>query len=324
MGKMQNTALKVLIFSSFLFLLSAGVVSEDKKQQLVIFHAGSLSVPFERIIEGFRNENPGVTVLKEIAGSRECAKKVSELHKPCDVLASSDYEVIDSLLIPQFADWDLKFATNEMTIVFRAESRRARDITRNNWPDILMDGNVNIGRADPNADPCGYRAIMTLKLAELYYHQPGLAGKLIAKDTRFIRPKEVDLLALLEAGELDYIFLYRSVAEQHGLQFLKLPDEINLKKAELEDQYQKVSVELNGATPGSKITQYGSSMVYGVTIPKNAPNPGLAKKFIEYLLTAEKGLKIMEQMGQPAVVPSVCDQYDKLPSDLRKFAVREK
>ena len=322
MGKMQNTTLKMFIFSVFLLLSSAGVMSQGEKQQLIIFHAGSLSVPFERIIEGFRSENPGVTVLKEIAGSRECAKKVSELHKPCDVLASSDYQVIDSLLIPQFADWNLKFATNEMAIVFRAESRRAGDITRNNWPDILMDGNVNIGRADPNADPCGYRTVMTLKLAELYYHKPGLAGKLLAKDTRFIRPKEVDLLALLEAGELDYIFLYRSVAEQHGLKFLKLPDEINLKRAELEDQYQKVSVELNGATPGSKITQYGSSMVYGVTIPKNAPNPELAKKFIEYLLST--GLKVMEQMGQPAVVPSVCDQYDKLPSDLRKFAVRKK
>jgi len=324
MGKMQNTTLKMFIFSAFLLLSSAGVMSQGEKQQLIIFHAGSLAVPFERIIEGFRSENPGVTVLKEIAGSRECAKKVSELHKPCDVLASSDYQVIDSLLIPQFADWNLKFATNEMAIVFRAESRRAKDITRNNWPDILMDSKVNIGRADPNADPCGYRTIMTLKLAELYYHKPGLAGKLLSKDTRFIRPKEVDLLALLEAGELDYVFLYRSVAEQHGLQFLKLPDEINLKRADLEDQYQKVSVELNGTTPGSKITQYGSSMVYGVTIPKNAPNPELAKKFIEYLLSAEKGLKIMEQMGQPAVVPSVCDQYDKLPSDLRKFAVRKK
>ena len=324
MGVGQNKTIKVLVCAAILVLSSAGMRSENREQQLIIFHAGSLSIPFERIIEGFRKENPRVTVLKEIAGSRECAKKVSELHKPCDVLASADYQVIDSLLIPQYADWNLKFATNEMAIVYRAESRRAREITSNNWFDLLMGGNINIGRADPDTDPCGYRTIMTLKLAELYYRKPGLAAKLLAKDTRFIRPKEVDLLALLEAGELDYIFLYRSVAEQHGLKFLTLPDEINLKRAEFEDQYSKVSVELSGATPGSKITQYGNSMVYGVTIPKDAPDPELAKKFLEYLLSADKGLKVMEQMGQPAVVPSVCDQYDKLPSDLRKFAVRKK
>jgi molybdate/tungstate transport system substrate-binding protein len=306
-----------------LFLASADVRSQRAEQQLIIFHAGSLSVPFERIIEGFRNENSGVTVLKEIAGSRECAKKVSELHKPCDILASSDYQVIDSLLIPQYADWNLKFATNEMAIVYRTKSRRSGEITRNNWFDILAENNIGMGRADPNADPCGYRTIMTMKLAETYYHKPGLADRLLAKDTRFVRPKEVDLIALLEAGEIDYIFLYRSVAEQHGLKFLTLPDEINLKRADLEDQYRKVSVELSGSTPDSKITQYGSSMVYGVTIPKNAPNPVLARKFIEYLLSGDKGLRVMEQMGQPAVVPSACDQYDKLPSDLRKFALRK-
>jgi molybdate/tungstate transport system substrate-binding protein len=319
-----STLLSAAITGAVLFLFSAVVRPGQNERKLVIFHAGSLSIPFERIIEGFQKENPGVKVLKEIAGSRECAKKVSELHKPCDVLASSDYQVIDSLLIPKFADWNLKFATNEMCIVYRAQSRRAADITRNNWFDILLDNHVNIGRADPNADPCGYRTIMTLKLAEAYYRKPGLANRLLVKDVRFIRPKEVDLVALLESGELDYIFLYRSVAEQHGFKFLTLPDEINLKKAELEDHYAGVSVELNGDAPGSKITRHGGSMVYGVTIPRNAPDPELAKKFIEYLLSADKGLRIMEQMGQPAVVPSECDQYDRLPPELRKFAVRKK
>jgi len=45
------------------------------------------------------------------------------------------------------------------------------------------------------------------------------------------------LVVLLESGELDYIFLYRSVAEQHKLKFLALPDKINLKKSELEKFY---------------------------------------------------------------------------------------
>lgn len=77
----------------------------QKNNQLVIFHAGSLTVPFEKIIAGFKKENPGVEVLKEIAGSRECAKKITELKKPCDILASADYMVIDQLLIPDYADW---------------------------------------------------------------------------------------------------------------------------------------------------------------------------------------------------------------------------
>jgi molybdate/tungstate transport system substrate-binding protein len=110
------------------------------------------------------------------------------------------------------------------------------------------------------------------------------------------------------------------VAEQHSLPFLRLPDEINLKKAELESYYRQVSVELSAGAPGQKTTQRGGSMVYGVTIPKNAPNPEAAKKFIHYLLNEEQGLIILRQMGQPTVVPSGCERYEKLPLDLRKYA----
>jgi molybdate/tungstate transport system substrate-binding protein len=119
---------------------------------------------------------------------------------------------------------------------------------------------------------------------------------------------------------VDYLFLYRSVAEQHGLKFLALPDEINLKKAELENYYRQVSVVLNGAAPGQTIVQQGNSMVYGVTIPKNAPHPDAAMRFIHYLMDEEKGLKIMRQNGQPTVVPSECERFEQLPAEFMKYA----
>ena len=296
----------------------------NANQRLIIFHAGSLTVPFEGIIDGFKKENPGVVVLKEIAGSRECARKISELHQPCDVFASADYAVVDNLLIPDNADWDLKFATNEMSIVYTIKSRRAKEINGHNWFDILLDKKVSYGRSDPNADPCGYRTILTMKLAERYYGLTGLALKFLTKDLEYVRPKEVDLLGLLEVGELDYIFIYRSVAEQHHLKYLVLPDEINLKNPEMEDLYGKVSVDLSGKRPGETIVQVGASMVYGVTIPKNAPNPVLARSFVRYLLDKDKGLKMLAELGQPNVIPAYCSNYDKLPADLKIFAKKIK
>ncbi|MCK7522654.1 MAG: hypothetical protein MZV64_35710 [Ignavibacteriales bacterium] len=44
-----------------------------------------------------------VKVLLEAAGSLVCARKVTELKKPCDIVASADYFVIDKLLIPEYA-----------------------------------------------------------------------------------------------------------------------------------------------------------------------------------------------------------------------------
>jgi molybdate/tungstate transport system substrate-binding protein len=128
------------------------------------------------------------------------------------------------------------------------------------------------------------------------------------------------MLALLEIGELDYIFIYRSVAEQHGLNYITLPDEINLRNPEYENYYNQTSVQLDGKKPGERIAQVGSSMVYGVTIPRNSTNPTLAKVFVEYLMDKDKGSKIMADMGQPSVVPSECSQYEKLPNDLKQYA----
>jgi len=296
----------------------SGALSGD----LVIFHAGSLAVPFKEISDAFMQEHPGVKVIREAAGSRSCARKISDLKRPCDVMGSADYTVIDTLLIPDHASWNIKFAANEMAIVYHKSSRMADKINSDNWTDILSNKAVSFGRSDPNADPCGYRAVLTMKLAEKHYKRPNLAKRMLAKDTKYIRPKETDLLALLEANAIDYIFLYRSVAEQHGLQFLLLPDEVNLKRVSLTDLYKTVSVDISGKKPGQKVTKRGAPMVYGVTIPKNSPNPKAALAFVRFLLDKNKGMAIMEKNGQPSVVPSPTGTFSQLPAPLKRFASR--
>ena len=235
-------------------------------------------------------------------------------------MASADYTVINNLLIPKYADWNIKFVSNEMAIVYNQSSRYANEVTANNWYDILLKKDVAFGRSDPNSDPCGYRAILTCKLAEKYYGINNFTKNITAKDDNYIRPKETDLLALLESHFLDYIFLYRSVAQQHGLKYLILPDSVNLKNPQLENYYKTVSVNISGKTPYESITKKGSPMIYGITIPKNAPNYDLAVKFLQFLLNKDKGLKIMEENGQGSLVPSVSETFDKIPEILKKFA----
>jgi molybdate/tungstate transport system substrate-binding protein len=192
-----------------------------------------------------------------------------------------------------------------------------------NWFDILLKDDVAYGRSDPNADPCGYRAVLTVKLAEKYYNKTDLAKELLAKDNQYIRPKETDLLALLESHNIDYIFLYRSVAQQHNLKYLVLPDEINLKNPEFAELYHSVTVDISGKKPGEFITKKGEPMVYGITVLKNAPNKEAAMKFVEFLLSKDKGMRIMEENGQPSAVPMPTNSYDKIPDELKKYTLRK-
>ncbi len=225
------------------------------------------------------------------------------------------------MLIPGHAGWHVPFASNELVIAFNEKSGSSAKINSENWPQILLDPSVSFGRSDPDSDPCGYRTVMTLQLAANHYEISGLAGQLENKDRKYIRPKEVDLLALLEIGEIDYIFIYRSVAVQHGLNYLELPDDINLGNPELDSIYHQSSVEIRGGKPGEILILKGEAMVYSSTIPFDPPNPAAAEAFMLFLLHPEKGMKIMEESGQKSIIPYRNPYYEKLPDALKAHAI---
>jgi len=286
---------------------------------LIIFHAGSLSVPLKEVAAEFKKLYPQVNIMMEAAGSVASARKITDLDKPCDIMASADYAVIDKMLIPKFADWNIKFASNELCVVYSEKSRYANQINSKNWMDILLKSDVAFGRADPNSDPCGYRTEMMLQLAEKYYKKQGIYKKFTSKDQAYMRPKETDMLALLETNSIDYIFLYRSVAVQHQLKYLVLPDDINLKNTAFAQQYATAKVEINGSKPGEKQTMTGEPMIYSFTILRDAPNKAAAIAFAGFLLNKDKGQAIMARNGQPSVVPMKVVNYDKVPPQLKPF-----
>jgi molybdate/tungstate transport system substrate-binding protein len=223
-------------------------------------------------------------------------------------------------MFPQYADWYIVFAANRMSIAYTDRSQFADEIDGGNWYQILQREGVRYGRSDPDQDPCGYRTLMVWQLAEAYYGIPGLYDKLYGAKNQIIRPKEVDLIALLESGDLDYAFEYSSVAAQHGLNYVALPPEVNLSDEEFSDFYAAAEVEVAGREPGTTITKKGKPIVYGVTIPSNFPNQELAIAWVDFLLSAE-GMAIMEANGQPPVIPAVTNDKGKLPDKLRKYVI---
>ncbi len=308
---------------AFLILLGCagrGDKQDNENNVLHIIHAGSLTYPVKQMTEAFLQQYPEVRIRTEAWGSKAGARRVTDLDNPADLFLSADYLVIEHMLIPEHASWYIPFSANEMAIVYAETSRHAEEINHDNWHEIMRRPDVNTGRSDPDQDPCGVRSVFTAKLAELYYHKEGLADELLTRAGQHMRPKETDLIALLESGHLDYIFLYRSVAIQHGLQYLALPPELSLGDPELDDWYAQVSTETLGTAPGHTITETGQSMVYGLTIPHKVENPEMAEKFAAFVLDKEKGQLIMEAAGQPPLSPGKTPYYEKLPEKLREFA----
>ena len=310
--------LLVMAAVSFLFSACSGNGSGRGGKKLIIFHAGSLSVPVKELSEAFMKDNPGVTVLTEAAGSLHTARKITELGKPCDIMLSADHFVVSSMLVPDYASWNILFATNEIVIAYRTESKYSSVFREDNWADILLKDDIIMGRADPDADPCGYRTVFAAKLAEEYYDRPGLADSLLAKNTEYIRPKEVDLVALVSAGVIDYMFQYKSVAIQHGFKFLELPDGINLSSPLMADSYAAVSYMIPGDAPGIRTEVQGDYISYSGTVLDRAPQKELALKFFGFMLS-EEGASIIRRCGQDPLIPAVADDPDAVPASLRKY-----
>ncbi|MGB9770325.1 extracellular solute-binding protein [Caldisericum exile] len=290
-------------------------LANKKSLTLKVIHAGSLTQPLRNLENNFKNYyaklNVDITFEDFSAGSVDAVKQITELKKEFDVVALADFFLIPQYLIPKYTDWYIVFATNKLVLCYTDKSKYANEINSNNWYEILLRKDVDFGYSEPNSDPCGYRTLLMFQLAEQYYKKPQLYQSLLnATKPKNIRPKSVELVALLQANELDYAFEYESVAVQNNLKYISFPDELNLGNPDLTDWYEKASLTLKDGT-----VVKGAPILYGLTIPNNAPEKEFAQRFVLYLL--KYGKSVFEKSGQPFVPFKAYPDIYKLPAPVR-------
>ena len=75
----------IVITIAFVGLLLPPAAMATPKGKLIIFHAGSLTVPFAKIEKEFEAKYPEVDVLREAGGSTKMARLISEVGKSADI-----------------------------------------------------------------------------------------------------------------------------------------------------------------------------------------------------------------------------------------------
>lgn len=289
---------RVLLAAVTLAGCSGRAASEPDR--LVVFAAGSLARPLRAALDTFAARTK-TRIDLESAGSLETARKLTELGKIPDVMALADEEVFPQLLMPRFTTWYARFARNRMVIAHSDRSRYADRLTEGTWRDVLTGADVQVGRADPDLDPAGYRTLLVFQLAERHYREPGLAARLLENaPKRNMRAKSAELVALLQAGELDYAWSYESVAQAAGLRYLTLPSAVDLGTAADSGAYATASVKVLGASRGDTITMLGGTIRYAISIPTNAPHRETAEQFVAWLL-GEPGRAVLRSQHLDAL-----------------------
>ena len=294
--------------------------STPEPQILTVFAASSLGPLLEDLSAEFRAANPQVQVRLELSASRLACLKVTHQGREADVVLSADAELIDDLLMPDAASFDVLFAQNGLVLAYNAASPLAAALQSGTpWQKALARGDWRVGIANPEIAPVGYRALLALRLNDTVAARELRLGSTIAAGLRpeWQRPDVTKLLAPLQAGELDAAFVYRSEALQHGLPYVTLDRRIDFSNPAFQTLYASAAILL----PESKAVVHGNTAWYGATIPFNAPQPNLARLYLNHLLS-EAGRGIAAEHHLPLVSPSDIRVHGHAPPGLLASAER--
>ncbi|MFA5772296.1 MAG: tungstate ABC transporter substrate-binding protein WtpA [Thermoplasmata archaeon] len=336
----------------------SGCLGGSSKTVLKVYAAGSLATMFGEFERRFEAAHSDVDVQVQSGGSADMIRKITDLKQDCDVLAVADYSLIDNMMInsaTKTANYSIQFARNSIIIAYTSHSKYKDEVNSTNWYQILRRSDVKFGFSNPNDDPCGYRANMVIKLAERYYNDSYIYRDLVANNTNLcityntttnattnvttnitminapsniqvtntnkvmVRSAEVDLTSALEVGEIDYLFIYDSIAKQHtvsGTRYIILPMEINLNNSAFNSNYSKVNVAQFADNTANRKEVSGKAIVYGITVPFSATKYDLAVQFVAMVIS-QSGLAVVDAYGQEPVSPPKCIQGTSLPNELK-------
>jgi len=298
-------------------LAGAGCTS---RSEVIVFHAASLSRLFGELGDAFEREHADLRLRAEPSGSQEAVRKVTELGLTTDLVAVADASIIERMLMPQRARWNLVFASNEIVLAHKDHSRFTAEVTTDNWPDVLLRAGVRLGRVNPDTAPIGYYQLLAWQLCELAH--PGdphwqqleqrLRGRVAAEQ---VVADEGLLLGLLESRSIDYAFMFRSTAEDHNLKITALEPACNLGRVDLAAGYAQAStpVRMQGAQP---IEVRGAPITYGLTIVEGAPHQAAAEQLVALLL-GETGQRALLRAGFKPLRPPASTGTAALPGSLR-------
>jgi molybdate/tungstate transport system substrate-binding protein len=287
---------------------------------LTVFGAGTLNTPFTAEIQAFTKANPGVTVHSQFGASGDMVKDVTQVGQPDDVLGVADYSLIPKKMSDPskpHAAWYLGFVSNQITLAYTSHSKGAGQLTPANWYQVVSQQGVHIGRSNPAADPSGYQFLQMLQLAQGYYHDPGLPAAVLKNSPdSSVAETETSLLAALQSGQIDYLAIYKSDALEQHLKYIALPPQINLSDQAMAAAYAKVTINA-----GSLGNLTAKPIIYGLTIPSNAPDPAIAQKFIAFVLSPQ-GQAIMAANGFVVISPALASSQGKEPAALQSLTTQ--
>ncbi len=283
------------------FLESPALGAE--RARLEVAYAGSMAPVMEGpLLEAARREL-GFDLVGRAQGSLALARLIVAGVLSPDVFVTVTARPAELVLEAGKADCAYPFARTELVIAYspRSRFRRALDdaakaeVSAGAWRNVLTQAGFRFGRTDPRVDPLGLNIIFAMELAARYYHDVELVRRVLGEP---LNPAQIfsepELMARLEAGQLDASAAYLTQPLAFKLPYIALAREVNLGDEQMFDFYRQVSVELEGKTYRPE-----PLLFYALALKPSA-QAAAASRFVRWLL-GEQARAIFERYGYRSV-----------------------
>jgi molybdate/tungstate transport system substrate-binding protein len=183
----------------------------------------------------------------------------------------------------------------------------------NSFFSLLSSGSVKVGFGNPNADPAGYRGWIVLEAASQAYAQNSsfFVNRLISNSGNVTGASAADLVGPLETGQIQFLFIYKSAAIAHKLNYLQLPAQVDLGSSKYSKFYSEFSYKLSsGVQKGGLIALY-------ITVPKDSTDTTDSLQFVVFVV--KQSPTLLSRFGLVPMTPARLYNTTTIPQPIQEL-----
>ena len=265
---------------------------------LVTYSADAYSAETQALLTAF-STNTGLPVAPVKSGGSFADAGQIAAGAPDDIFVSVSLSATGPTYLKNLSsNWAIGFASDQMVLAYsnatqtgpaaaKIISSGQHALSTNDTADwnsfftSLTSGGVKVGISNPVSDPAGLRGWLVLEAAghlNASGDQEAYASSLIGAKANVTGADAAALMASLQSGQIQFLFIYKSAAISHHLGYLALDRHLNLSDPNLASYYSQFKYSDSAGTSAA------SPIVLVVTVPSGSLSQTEALEFVGYLV----------------------------------------
>ena len=313
------------------FLNTTNVGSSSTHSPLILYSADAYVAEATALENGFQTSSRVQMVPPKSAGSLTLGQEIAQGNPVSVFLSVAKSAVSSSVLGSTFSGWAIAFEADQMAITYSNattqnsagasvvdsyQTAQSANTTRA-WFDFFSNvtsGSVKVGISDPNADPAGFRAWLVLEAAGYLYGNNNTSyfvNRMLSNHGNITAGSAADLVAPLEEGNIQFLFIYKSAGIAEKLNVVQLPAQVSLGSPAYSSLYSQFSYSTSsGAQKGGLIALF-------ITVPKDTTDFTDSVSFVAFVV--KNAASLLSQYGLQSISPAQLYNDSAVPQPIKQL-----